>query len=232
MQSITDLLPPRQSASQQHPEDVFESTRQSTSKKIEIKRIADESEKPGDVAAGKPTLPAEDVGETPKGSESAKLSEVVVVEGGFGKIQPQVVEQTPGDVEPDEDWASRGFASIEELKKGRLSENEMRQLDVFKNYDPGEPTTRLYIKNLGKKTVEADLRYVFGRYVDWNNEAEKTMFYVQLLTGRMKGQAFITLPSEDIARQALTETNGFQVNDKAMVVQFARSLKPKDKDGT
>lgn len=47
---------------------------------------------------------------------------------------------------------------------------------------------------------------------------------VRLMTeGRMKGQAFVTLPSTKLAQQALEETNGYILKDKPLVVQFARS---------
>lgn len=41
--------------------------------------------------------------------------------------------------------------------------------------------------------------------------------------GRMKGQAFITLQTVEIAQKALKETNGYILKDKPLVVQFARS---------
>lgn len=39
----------------------------------------------------------------------------------------------------------------------------------------------------------------------------------------MKGQAFITLPNLFRAQEALEETNGFMLQGKPLVVQFARS---------
>ena len=39
----------------------------------------------------------------------------------------------------------------------------------------------------------------------------------------MKGQAFITLPNMDRAKEALSETNGVMLQGKPLVVQFARS---------
>lgn len=41
--------------------------------------------------------------------------------------------------------------------------------------------------------------------------------------GRMKGQAFITLPCMENAQQALKETHGFILKNKPMFVQFART---------
>ena len=53
-------------------------------------------------------------------------------------------------------------------------------------------------------------------------------FDVRLMQeGRMKGQAFVTLPSVENAQQALKETNGYILKDKPMIVQFARSATAK-----
>ena len=90
---------------------------------------------------------------------------------------------------------------------------------------------RLYIKNLAKVVTNKDLHYIFGRYVDWDREEHKLMFDIRLMQeGRMKGQAFITLPTEKDAKDALRDTNGYVLKDKPMVVQFARSAKPKEDD--
>ena len=68
---------------------------------------------------------------------------------------------------------------------------ELQEHSIFKNYSPGQPSMRLYIKNLAKQVTEKvclthlsrvpsvacncihiqDLKYVFGRYVDWTQEA-------------------------------------------------------------
>lgn len=45
--------------------------------------------------------------------------------------------------------------------------------------------------------------------------------------GRLKGQAFITLQSIELADKAIEETNGYILKDKPLVVQFARSAKKK-----
>jgi U11/U12 small nuclear ribonucleoprotein SNRNP65 len=45
--------------------------------------------------------------------------------------------------------------------------------------------------------------------------------------GRMKGQAFITLGSIEIAQKALKETNAYILKDKPLVVVYARSAPSK-----
>ena len=46
--------------------------------------------------------------------------------------------------------------------------------------------------------------------------------------GKMKGQAFVTFDSEDLALSALNDTNGFILHEKPLIVQFARTAKPKE----
>jgi U11/U12 small nuclear ribonucleoprotein SNRNP65 len=46
--------------------------------------------------------------------------------------------------------------------------------------------------------------------------------------GKMKGQAFVTFPNEEMALKALNDTNGLVLHEKPMIVQFARTAKPKD----
>jgi len=216
MQAITGVMP-KPVAPTQNVKDVFEQPQPATAKKIEIVKIGSEASSQPDASASELQL------------EQDVEPEAEVVVGGFGKLLPERREQVESEDEEDEEWGQRDFISSRRLRRGRLSEKERSQLDVFKNYNPGDPTSRLYIKNLSKKATEKDLHYIFGRYIDWNVETEKSMFYVQLLTGRMKGQAFVTLPSEQSATDALEDTNGFQLHGKPIVVQFARSAKPKEK---
>ncbi|XP_056379401.1 RNA-binding region-containing protein 3 isoform X2 [Hyla sarda] len=148
---------------------------------------------------------------------------------GFGKIYP-VNEPSCDDKEDEEeeDDLPKEFISRRELDKGRVSKEEMRKLSVFKNYDPGEPNCRLYVKNLAKQVTEKDLKFIFGKFIDFSSDTEKNMFDIRLMTeGRMKGQAFLGFPSEDVAAKALKHTHGYVLYDKPMVIQFARSARPK-----
>ena len=219
MQAITGIIP-KPAAPSQNVEDVFDQPQPAAAKKIEIKKIGSEVSSQADAGAS----------ENPLEQDESVEPETPVVVGGFGKIHPERRETAESEDEADEEWGQRDFISSRRLRRGRLSDKERSQLDVFKNYTPGEPTSRLYIKNLSKKATDKDLHYIFGRYIDWNIEIEKSMFYIQLLTGRMKGQAFVTLPNEQCAKDALEDTNGFELHGKPIVVQFARSAKPKDKD--
>lgn len=174
--------------------------------------------------------------------ESAAYTEAIAVAPpeaeGFGRFAP------PADLEDDKDELeeeeeeedegsvseeSREYISSAELRRNRISTKEMPDISAFKNYSPGDPTCRLYIKNLAKTVEEKDLKYIFGRYIDNKMEEERDRFDIRLMKeGRMKGQAFVTLPNEEKAKKALRDTHGYILQGKPIVVQFARSAKAKD----
>ena len=152
-------------------------------------------------------------------------------QGGFGKIEPVPKAEEPEEEEPEEEWGAGEFISSRRLRRGRMKSSEMKHVSVFRNYSAGEPSSRLYIKNLPKQVSEKDMHYIFGRYVKWEDEIEKNTFDIRLMKeGRMKGQSFITLPSVQAAEEALSDTNAFVLHGRPMVVQFARSAKAKETD--
>lgn len=169
----------------------------------------------------------------PKQSSQENLG-LHVMEGGFGKVEPpnktKPVEEI---VKPDVNYTidQNKFLSKKEIAKGRLKKEQMKDFSVFKNYAAGEPTSRLYIKNLTKQTTEQDLMNLFGSFVDWSQELASEIFDIRVMKeGRMKGQAFITLPGEEAAKEVVKECNGFILNNKPIVIQFARSAKAKQVD--
>ncbi|RZF44501.1 hypothetical protein LSTR_LSTR002274 [Laodelphax striatellus] len=127
--------------------------------------------------------------------------------------------------EREEDSRNSGTCITEqELAANRISTRDQRILPVFKNYQAGPPSCRLYIKNLAKQVQTRDLHFIYRRYLLPLDDEQGTMFDIRLMQeGRMKGQAFVTLQSVELAQKALKETNGFILKDKPMVVQFARS---------
>ncbi|NXF51105.1 RBM40 protein, partial [Oceanites oceanicus] len=147
---------------------------------------------------------------------------------GFGRIFPAPSSNDKMETEEEDDEIPSEFISRRDLEKNRLSREEMEKFSVFKNYEPGDPNCRIYVKNLAKQVQEKDLKFIFGRYIDFQSEVERNMFDIRLMKeGRMKGQAFIGLPNEKAAAKALKEANGYVLFEKPMVVQFARSARPK-----
>lgn len=164
---------------------------------------------------------------------SVNVATVVEPTGGFGAFEASKEVKDDDSMQEivDDIWSESQFITLEKIKERKISSREMKTMSIFRNYSPGEPSLRLYIKNLARQVQEKDLRYIFGRFIDKNSEDEKNMFAIQLFKeGRMKGQAFITLANEKQAILAVKETNGFVLHTKPMVVQFARSAKPKEND--
>ena len=102
--------------------------------------------------------------------------------------------------------------------------SDFDKFPAFKNYHPGKPSCRLYIKNLAKQVELQDLQFIYKKYFIENLDSSEKQYNVQLMQlGRMKGQAFVTLQSVKQAELALEETNGYILKDKPMVVQFSKT---------
>lgn len=52
---------------------------------------------------------------------------------------------------------------------------DQRVLPVFKNYQPGAPSCRLYIKNLAKQVTVNDLDYIYRRFLTSDLEEQGLM---------------------------------------------------------
>lgn len=118
----------------------------------------------------------------------------------------------------------------EELNKNRIPLKDLSILPIFKDYHPGAPTSKLYIKNIAKNAELSDLEYIYKRYIGEVSEDIQNEFDIRLMKeGRMKGQAFVTLNSVELAQKALKETNGYVIKDKPLVVVFAKSSSTKTK---
>ncbi|XP_026327924.1 RNA-binding protein 40-like [Hyposmocoma kahamanoa] len=157
-----------------------------------------------------------------------KPSEEPKVIGELGKFEK---EPEPEKIEEASSEPQQPTISKTELLKNRISYNDMKVLPVFKNYHPGQPSMRLYIKNLPKTATEQDVHRIYRRYIEDLSEEKQNGFDVRVMQeGRMKGQAFVTFPSVAIAETALHETNGYLLKERPMVVQFARAANKKTVD--
>lgn len=81
---------------------------------------------------------------------------------------------------------------LQVIYRHKLSDDEIKALPRFTNHKPGEPSNILYLKNLHPKVTEEDLQAIFGHH---QSQTNKKLNY-RLLTGRMKGQAFVEFPSK------------------------------------
>lgn len=126
------------------PEDMFESVQRGETKnlKIELKTLDKSLE-----------------------ATSTNQDSSVTVDGGFGLIFPVNKTEDAKDSEESAETPKNKFITSEELAANKISANDQRVLPVFKNYHPGKPSNRLYIKNLAKQVEMKDLHYIYQRYV-------------------------------------------------------------------
>lgn len=98
-------------------------------------------------------------------------------EGGFGIIySTKSVTKKDHEKESESDDDLTGECiSKEELASNRLSEKDIRDMPIFKNYFPGAPSCRLYIKNLAKTVLDNDLKFIFKRFVKSDDLKPGTM---------------------------------------------------------
>ncbi|GAB5584800.1 RNA-binding protein 41 isoform X1 [Prionailurus iriomotensis] len=120
------------------------------------------------------------------------------------------------------------FVPEDEIQRNRLSEEEIRKIPMFSSYNPGEPnktilqqTLVLYLKNLSPRVTERDLVSLFARF----QEKKGPPIQFRMMTGRMRGQAFITFPNKELAQQALHLVNGYKLRGKILVIEFGKNKK-------
>lgn len=105
------------------------------------------------------------------------------------------------------------------LSTNRIPQSEWTNYSVFKNYSPGIRSHRLYLKNIHRKCTIYELYCLFGKFVNLVDQNHLNYFdIVYLDKGKMRGQAFVTFPNEDICETALKQTNGYKIMDKPIVV--------------
>ncbi|KAM4544466.1 RNA-binding protein 41 [Odontesthes bonariensis] len=121
-----------------------------------------------------------------------------------------------GEIDPVKD---------EEILQNRESEEGIRSIPRFRNYQPGKPSKVLCVKNLSTQASVAQLVALFSRF---EQKGGPPVLY-RLLTGRMKGQAFITLPDAKTAQNALQLVHGYRLLGKPLVVEFGRERQEEEK---
>ncbi|CAN8006666.1 unnamed protein product, partial [Ixodes hexagonus] len=107
--------------------------------------------------------------------------------------------------------------SEEEIQENRLSVNEIKELPRFQSYSPGIESQVLYLKNVHTK---ADLREIMALFCRYDQEGNAVKY--RLLSGRLRGQAFVTLPSLQAARDALELCNGYILRGKPIVIEYGK----------
>lgn len=108
--------------------------------------------------------------------------------------------------------------SDEEITSNRESDETIRSIPRFRNYTPGKPSQVLCVKNLSAQATVAQMVALFSRFEQPSGPA----IVYRLLTGRLKGQAFISLSDVETAQKALKLLHGYRLLGKPLVLEFSR----------
>jgi len=107
--------------------------------------------------------------------------------------------------------------SREDMEKNRISLEEIK--NQFPTYETGAPSKVLFVKNLDKHVIAEDLVSIFLQF----QEEGKDKIGFKLMSGKMKGTAFITFHDESTATKALELANGYLYKNKPLVIQYGKS---------
>ncbi|XP_077360469.1 RNA-binding protein 41 [Festucalex cinctus] len=110
----------------------------------------------------------------------------------------------------------------QEILDNRESHEGIRSIPRFRNYQPGKPSRVVCVKNLSPQASVAQLVALFSRF---EGAGGGPPLLYRLLTGRMKGQAFVTLPDTETAQNALQLLHGYRLLGKPLVLEFGRERK-------
>ncbi|XP_062393216.1 RNA-binding protein 41 [Sardina pilchardus] len=109
----------------------------------------------------------------------------------------------------------------EDILQNKETAESIRGIPRFQNYQPGEPSNVLCVKNLSPRATVAQLVALFSRF----QHSDRPPILYRLLTGRLKGQAFITFSDKESAQAALGLLHGYRLLDKPLVIEFGREKK-------
>ncbi len=159
----------------------------------------------------------------PPGMSTAMSSKPLNI-GGYSSYPPphQGAPPPPPQAQPPPQ-APAGppmFNDLNDVARCRLSEDDRRKDPAFNFYQPGEPSKRLYVKNISRLTTEHDLRSLFRLFAeDGMNRYSLKYFTV----GKMRYQCFVEYETMEAAFSALVHSNGVMVHDKPICVSFGKS---------
>lgn len=82
----------------------------------------------------------------------------------------------------------------------------------------------IYVSNLGFSTQDEDLRKAFGEF----GEVSSAKVIMDKVTNRSRGFAFVEMPDDAAAKQAISELDGATIDGRSIKVSVAR---PKEDRG-
>ncbi|XP_047027482.1 RNA-binding protein 41-like [Helicoverpa zea] len=110
-------------------------------------------------------------------------------------------------------------AEAQLLEGTKMCLDDIKKMERFKDYEPGIPSKVLYLKNIAPAVTQEQLSLLFNQFVLANGGPVD----LRLMTGRMRGQAFVAFQNEELAIQALEEINGTILSGRPVIAEFGRN---------
>ena len=101
----------------------------------------------------------------------------------------------------------------------RLSIAEIKQISRFSSYTPGTPSIKLFVKNLHKNVTLNQLTSLFIKFQKIPGPPIK----IRLLSGKMKGQAFVEFDCIETATQALYYVTGYILLGRSVIAVYSQT---------
>lgn len=86
---------------------------------------------------------------------------------------------------------------------------------------------KLYVGNLSYNTTQEQVNALFARH----GEVVEVTMIMDRDTGRPKGFGFVTMATDEGARDAINRLNGTMLDDRALTVNEARPREERSSDG-
>lgn len=135
------------------------------------------------------------------------------------RLEPVRQEERPDEYQAVDIVVPVNAAEEHLLEGTKMCVDDIKKIERFKDYEPGIPSKVLYLKNIAPAVTQEQLSLLFNQFVLDNGGPVD----IRLMTGRMRGQAFVAFQNEDVAIQAMQEVNGTILSGRPVIAQFGRS---------
>ncbi|KYQ94233.1 hypothetical protein DLAC_04527 [Tieghemostelium lacteum] len=113
--------------------------------------------------------------------------------------------------------------TIDEILSNRSTIEELLGLVKKASLEIGDPTCKLYIKNLSKSISKQHFYSLFRRLFQSDDDIIENLRVDYFRKGKLRNQAFITFPSIELAQKALEESQGYHLADNTpIIIQYGK----------
>ncbi|XP_075981841.1 uncharacterized protein LOC142980392 [Anticarsia gemmatalis] len=145
------------------------------------------------------------------------LTMYTVQDNRIVRLEP--VQDEPEDLRAVDIVMPVNAAEAQLLEGTKMCLDDIKKIDRFKDYEPGIPSKVLYLKNIAPAVTQEQISLLFNQFVLANGGPVD----LRMMSGRMRGQAFVAFQHEELAIQALEEINGTILSGRPVIAEFGRN---------